>query len=162
MENQFIYSPDRTIPCKRIITIYPNYVTKEYINISDYYINRIIKASLFLNHKKVGPTIYEIKRDNKFLIIKMEKLLEVEDINEEKMINIVNILHDNDWCHGDLHSKNIMNNKNKELRIIDFDTMFRISRGKNDKRVLKYILYTNYKNYLEFITKDDFENWTKY
>lgn len=160
MINRFINYPDVSLPFKRVISIYSTHITKEYFQITNYYANRIIKAALFLSYKNLGPKIYEINRTDDFLIIKMEKLIEItEDINPDRIFDMVHTLHNNDWCHGDLHGKNIMINENKELRIIDFDTMFRISKGKTDKKVLKYILSVNYNNYKKFVSEDDFTNW---
>lgn len=166
MEKQIINEDYDFFSFKRIITIYSDYVTKEYFNISEYYINRIIKAALFLNHKKIGPLIYEIKRniipikdshENNYLSIKMEKLNELNDeLNKENVSNLINTLHKNDWYHGDLHQWNIMVNCNKEIKLIDFDTMFRISKGRKDKNVKNYIVYCRYNNYLDYLKKDDF------
>lgn len=82
----------------------------------------------------LGPRLLEVSDAKMMLVFEAvtvgspQDLIEnVEDL-EEKIIEVVTMMHEEGWAHGDLHLNN-MGRIGQRIYILDNDTMFRIEDG---------------------------------
>jgi hypothetical protein len=115
-------------------------LTKEYFNISNNDINRILESYLFLSNLNIGPKVYHITIEAEYLSISMEKVDHIILNNDikSKILNIIKILHSHDYYHGNLILSNI-GIKNNKIMILNPDNMIHISMYKNINLQMDYI-----------------------
>lgn len=115
---------------------------KSYFDLPRCHWNRIKQAAIDLDDACIGPTVITID-DAKMKIYYQEVQpldpqmeddevydaygMTVEQI-QDKITNLVDVLHSLDYGHGDLHMKNI-GFKDGRFYLLDHDTVYTISEG---------------------------------
>lgn len=111
------------------------------------------------SRKNKGEIIVKklINRDNTLF----RKLIEENyDLFNNIIYRKVNLLHEMDICHGDLHLDNIVLSQNPfDVFFIDWDKAFYISKGFTEERVLRWMKEAfDFNSYDEFV-QNDYENY---
>lgn len=96
---------------------------------SDKYTQRIIDNYRLCSTLNLGPKLYRTFNVNGFIVLIMEYFPfhipeEMVNIHPEIFTSFIAHMHGLGIFHGDLHTGNLMLDKNHQLRIIDFETMF--------------------------------------
>lgn len=156
---------------KTSFNVNKNKFTKNYRDLEPAQKERIIEAATFLSETRIGPKVLKIQEIGKDgLKIEMEKIEpilagyipDVEDVEKFKkqVTFLVTQMHNGDWAHGDLHIENLGIDKKGEPVIFDYDTMFHISTGKDEKWVRDWMKNAfdwedTYDDFVEY----DYTNW---
>lgn len=109
-------------------------VRKSYTEISNEAWDRIKAVALDFSHHKIGPKVLnvdDLERSIEYQIIDMI----MPNMSRDKLIEAINekidLMHNLDYAHGDLHLDNV-GFVGEEIFFIDHDSVYRISEGPVD------------------------------
>lgn len=150
------------LPFKTKVSIKSDIFIKTYTNIPQYYSDRILKCSKLMSELDIGPKVLSSVQEADKLVIVFNKIRPAvkSDFQKEfkqELIEIIHMLHEYDYVHGDLCISNIGVNHGRPI-LLDFDTMFNISQAdlKCNMEYMKTAFDVD--NINDFI-KYDYDNW---
>ncbi len=117
--------------------------------------NNSVKIHTKMAELGIAPPILEAKYP--YLTTKLIVKKEITDYkNFIKNVNkLIDKMHIEGYCHGDLHLGNIVNDEDDRVFFIDFDHSFSIKNGRKDSNVLKWMSnFDGIESYDDFINYD--------